>query len=249
MAYKKWLCRTYLPKVDCHTVVCDSIGKQYEQDTGVPYTVMTNATRFYDLEPVLSPDEEGPIRLVHHGYANPSRHIEDMINLMKDLDERFTLTLYLKVHNSLSYDQYLRRLAHHEPRIVFKEIVPMQELPDHLNSYDMGLYLLRPVNFNQEHALPNKLFEFIQARLAVAIGPSIKMKAIVEKSRIGIVSPDFSIESLATLLCLMTKEDLSGKSFRNSSYPIRRVYRIVACLPIPSHLRTGPKGLVDHADA
>ena len=33
-----------------------------------------------------------------------------------------------------------------------------------INQFDLGVYLLPPVNFNSAHALPNKFFEFIQAR-------------------------------------------------------------------------------------
>ena len=47
------------------------------------------------------------------------------------------------------------------------------------NQYDVGVFLL-PASFpNQVHVLPNKLFDYIQARLAVAIGPSHEMAEVV----------------------------------------------------------------------
>ena len=58
----------------------------------------------------------------------------------------------------------------------------MHELPRMANDYDVGLYLLPPTNFNQRYALPNKFFEFIQGRLAIAIGPSPEMAKLVERS-------------------------------------------------------------------
>jgi hypothetical protein len=78
--------------------------------------------------------------------------------------------------------------------VCFSDIVPF------LNRYDLGLYILPPRNLNLKHALPNKLFEFIQARLGVAIGPSIEMRKIVEEFDCGVVASDFTPKSLAVKL-------------------------------------------------
>src|SRR5262249_6418170 len=83
------------------------------------------------------------------------------------------------------------------------------DLPVFLNQFDIGLFLLEPTNFNYLHALPNKLFEFIQARLAIAIGPSPEMARIVRESKLGVVSADFRPESLAHLLNALTADDIN----------------------------------------
>ena len=82
----------------------------------------------------------------------------------------------------------------------------LRDMGELLNKYDIGLYLLPPMNFNQEHALPNKFFEFIQARLAIAIGPSSEMTSIVEKYDCGIVSKDFEPENLASKINSLSTE-------------------------------------------
>ena len=38
------------------------------------------------------------------------------------------------------------------------------EVVSFIHQYDMGIFILEPINFNYTHALPNKLFEFVQAR-------------------------------------------------------------------------------------
>jgi hypothetical protein len=76
----------------------------------------------------------------------------------------------------------------------------MPELSRFLNQYDIGVYLLEPVNFNFLHSLPNKFFEFIQARLAVAIGPSPEMARLVREYDLGVVADDFSPQALAQCL-------------------------------------------------
>ena len=45
--------------------------------------------------------------------------------------------------------------------------------------------------------IPNKFFEFIQARLALAIGPSLEIKEIVKKYQIGVIAKSFLAKDLA----------------------------------------------------
>ena len=65
-------------------------------------------------------------------------------------------------------------------------------------------------------ALPNKLFEFIQGRLAIAIWPSPEMARIVHEYKCGIVSEDFTIESIANRLNSLSVQDIM--KFKQNSH-------------------------------
>ena len=142
--------------------VSPGIVERYEREFGVRATLITNAPKHEDLEPSIH-SEDGPIRIVHHGGAHPNRNIEGMIEVLDQLDERFTLDLVL-VPTDLAYVRKLEEAAAARPRLRILAPVPMPELPRFLNRYDIGLYILPPANFNARHALPNKLFEFVQGR-------------------------------------------------------------------------------------
>ncbi|MBA3286203.1 MAG: hypothetical protein H0U27_14260 [Nitrosopumilus sp.] len=86
--------------------------------------------------------------------------------------------------------------------------MPFDDIIRIISSYDIGLFLLPPVNFNYTYALPNKFFEFIQARLCIAIGPSEEMKKIVETYNIGIISEDFSAYSLKKVFLSLDKDQI-----------------------------------------
>lgn len=88
------------------------------------------------------------------------------------------------------------------PPVKLREIVPFT------NSYHIGVFLVPPSNFNLEFTLPNKFFEFIQARLVVAIGPSIEMSKLVKKYDCGIISENFTPHSLAQKLNKLTPEKI-----------------------------------------
>jgi hypothetical protein len=194
--YMTALTRRYVPRVAAMTTVAPALVDAYRELTGVQATVVTNAPEYHDLRPR---PVDGQIRLLHHGVANRSRHLERTIEMMGHLDERFTLDLVLVEHEP-RHLRHLRRLAAPDSRIRFLDPVPMRDIVRFANDYDVGVFLLPPSNFNYANALPNKLFEFIQARLAVAIGPSPEMARVVEEWGCGVVSRDFEAASLAQTL-------------------------------------------------
>lgn len=205
------LCKKYIPLVDGMITVGTGLAEEYEKNFGIKPIVITNAARYHEINP--SSAIENKIRLVHHGIANPSRRIELMIELMDYLDERFTLDMILMTSDYASpqtkaYISSLKEKASKNPRIKILPAVKSSEVVVTINQYDMGVFLIPPVNFNYANALPNKLFDFIQARLGVAIGPTPEMADIVNKYNVGIVSNDFDAKSLASKLNTVTKDQI-----------------------------------------
>jgi hypothetical protein len=195
--YWDGICRTYLPRADAMTTVCEGIASEYKTNYGVDPKVITNAPFFADLEP--SQGDLSSIRMIHHGGVSPGRRSENMISLMGLLDSRFSLDLMI-IGDSGRYLKKLHEMGTKYPRVNFVRPVPMPEIAEAINRYDIGLYFLDPSSFNDRMALPNKLFEFIQGRLAVAIWPSPEMARIVRKYQCGVVSQDFTRESMAEIL-------------------------------------------------
>ena len=211
--YYTYLCAKYLPNIAGMMTVCHGIAKEYERNFGVKPVVVTNAPSYRELSPL--PVLQDAIRMIHHGGAMPSRHLEDMIAMMDYLDDRFTLDFML-VPSSKKYLDQLKAKAMANNRIRFVDPVPMQEIPSACNRYDVGVYLLPPVSFNSKYALPNKLFEFIQARLVMAIGPSPEMARLVEKYNCGVVADSFSPQDLAAKLNALTSDQI--QYFKNRSH-------------------------------
>ncbi len=194
--YMTAITQRYVPRVAAMTTVGPALATSYQDLTGIEPTVVTNAPEYHELtaRPAMQ-----PIRLLHHGIANRSRHLERTIELMAHLDDRFTLDLVLVEHEA-RYLRRLRRLALRDTRIRILDPIPMRDIVSFASGYDVGVFLLPPVNFNYRNALPNKLFEFIQARLAVAIGPSPEMARVVQEWGCGVVARDFEPASLAAEL-------------------------------------------------
>lgn len=209
--FNTWLCKKYIPKTAAMTTVGKGLATEYERHFNVKPLVITNSNNYHDIVP--SEVDSDHIRLVHHGIATPSRKLELMIETVGLLDQRFTLDLILLTpgfasKKTRSYLNELRALAASNPKIKIIPPVKSTEVVGAIRKYDMGMFLLPPVNFNYENTLPNKLFDFIQARLGVAIGPTPEMAEIVRHYGLGVVSEKFTPASLADQLNRLTKTDI-----------------------------------------
>ena len=202
----RWICRRYLPRVAGMMAVSWGIADRYESDFGVRSVVVTNAPRFEALEPSVVGD---PIRLVHFGWPDPQRRLEDTLAAMELLDEHYTLDLLLAGSGPPGYLDSLRRRAAGHPGVRFLDPVPMRDLPPFANAYDIGVFLLPPQHINQEFTLPNKFFEYIQGRIVPAIGPSPEMARIVNEWDCGIVADAYTPEAFAAAIAATGRERLA----------------------------------------
>ncbi|MDK8098947.1 MAG: glycosyltransferase [Winkia neuii] len=193
------ICAYYLPKTAAQTTVGEQIAKLYERDFGVRPLLMRNAPAWQQLSP--SPVDEDKIRLVHSGSAVPGRSIEKMIEAVKQLDDRFSLDFYLtSAGDGGRYLRSLKEIAGVDSRITFHNPVAPADLPATLNAYDVGIFWIPPFNTNARLTLPNKLFDFVQARLAVAVGPTVEMANVVNRYGLGVVSEGFQSADIARTL-------------------------------------------------
>ncbi|MBI5952689.1 MAG: glycosyltransferase [Chloroflexi bacterium] len=201
----EYLSRTYLAKCDKVITVSPGLSEEYRREYGINAEVVMSLPSREDLLPgIVLPDR---IRMIHHGNATSSRRIELMLELMDYLDDRFTLDLMMVATDAIYWNK-ITNMAKKRANVQIIPPVAMPNIVKTINRYDIGLYLAFPSNFNMTYMLPNKLFEFIQARLAVAISPNMDMKKMVEQYNCGIVSQDFSPQSLALELNKLTPEQI-----------------------------------------
>lgn len=199
------ICQTYLSLCDQVITVAEGLADEYRREFGIQPLVIRSVPEFVSAEPRQASRDS--IRMVHHGIANPNRCLERMLDIVRNLDSRFELDLYLT--GSPRYITKLRRYAQRIKNVQIKEPVPFEQIQKTLCAYDIGLYYLEPRGFNVTYNLPNKLFEFIQARLAVAIGPSPEMARIVRQYACGIVANEFSVAAMSAALNALDSASLN----------------------------------------
>lgn len=204
--YMKWMLRTMVPKVAAVVTVGKGIADEYRLNFGFDSIVVVNATPYYPLE---AQEVGSPIRLVHSGLAAPARRLDLMIEAVRSTKAHVSLDLYL-VDRGMGELERLRALAAGEPRIRFNEPVAYRDLVQTLNQYDVGLSVFPPTTFNLKWCLPNKFFDYIQARLGIIVGPSPEMAGLVDHYSFGEVLPDFEAASLSRALDALTPERVTS---------------------------------------
>jgi Glycosyl transferases group 1 len=207
--YMRYICSRYLPMTDAVTTVNDSIAKLYDEQFGCHTEVVRNAIALQNLSP--SPVLADRIRLVHSGGAVPGRNLEALIEATLRLDERFSLDFYLiGARDGGRYLAKLKALAGESTRVTFHPAVSPEELPATLNAFDVGIYAIPPKTANHRFMLPNKFFDFVQARLAIVFGPTVETTALIEHYELGCVTTDFSVDAMVAALSALTRESVTA---------------------------------------
>lgn len=206
-AYVSHLLKAYLPRVDAFTTVSPGLAQLFHENFGIePQLICNTPSRTSIVQRATNPNH---VRIVHHGAAKPARGPERFIEMMQHLDSRYTLELML-VGGTDHYLDFLndkaRSLA--PGRVMFHAPVSPSNIVSTISGCDIGIHSLQPKGMNYIHSLPNKLFEFINAGLAIVVGPSPDMSGLVRSRDVGAVAADHSALSLAEAVSSMKCEEI-----------------------------------------
>jgi glycogen(starch) synthase len=164
-----------------------------------------------------------PLRLLYHGQVLPDRGLEVLIDSIPQWQTAHRLTI--RGDGEPAYIAALRKRSaanSGESKVVFEPAVPPSKVMSvAAQSADVGVHFT-PLETKQRHfSLPNKLFEYIGAGLAVAVSPGLDLKTIVSEHGVGVVSENASPEGVAAALNGLTYETVT--SFRLKAREASRV--------------------------
>lgn len=203
--YNAWLVRRFAAPAASTTTVAQEIAERY-RELGLSPGVVTNASRHRDL-PVR--EVSTPIRLVHSGVALQGRHLETMIEAVALSTADVELTLHLMPNDAPYIERLRARAAEIGPRVRVLPPVPHAELVDTLAGHDVGIHILPATSTNHRLALPNKFFDFVQARLGVIVGPTAAMAGATERYGFGAVTSGFTASDVAEVLDTLTPDQVA----------------------------------------
>ncbi len=191
--------RRLAPRADAVITVAPAIARELEARYALPRVhVVRNLPRYdarADVRPLVS--DRAPDRpvLLHQGFLQKGRGLAAMVEAM-----RFLPAARLVFLGEGSEEPALReasRRAGVAERVLFRAPVPLDELPAHTRSADLGLVLYEGRGLNYRYALPNKLFEYIMAGVPVLASDLPEMRAVVEPRGVGRLIADPAPEAIA----------------------------------------------------
>jgi len=203
--YNYRLCKTYLKKVNYTITVSETIKQEYEKNFDINVGLIMSTPNYFDGK--VGVTNFSKVKIVHHGMANRNRKIENMIKAFRKFNKNFYFDLFLV--GDKDYISELKKMSASDKRIQIKEPVKHSELLKKLSNYDIGFFYVEPTTFNLKYCLPNKFFEYIQARLAIIIGPSIEMARLVDKFNVGHYSSKFDVNEIVDIVNKIKKDQIN----------------------------------------
>jgi hypothetical protein len=207
--YYGYLCERYLRQSDAVVTVSEGLAQRYSLEFGVNVEVVMNARDYVDSP--SNSNEDDVLRLVHTGLAARGRHLENMIRAVDNLPG-VSLSLYLvEAPRQKRTLKKLQRICALSDNCVIERPVASADLPSTIAQYDAGFLYIYPSNFSLKHSLPNKLFDCIQARRPVIVGPAPDLSEFVRKFDVGFVAESFESVDVRALVLRLDKQELLKK--------------------------------------
>jgi len=200
--------------------VAAGMADQYAKEFDIPRPLLVRNCPPH-IEQVPSPVNPERIELIHHGIAAWQRGFKEMVDAMRLVDDRFLLTFML-AGNARIITELKDYIGDQKDRIFVVPPVPMATLSAEVNKYDAEVMFFPPRTQNAVFGLPNKIFEAIQGRLALVIGPTALMVDIVEEAGNGVISHDWSAEALAEAINSLTAENIVA--MKEASHRVAPLY-------------------------
>ena len=206
--YRNGLLKRFGPSAHAMITVSEGIVELYRKNFNLKASVIYNAPNYFPA--IFRRVDEDHIRIVHHGLAEKSRSLEEIIYLIREIKQNFTINFYL-VDKEQGYLKELKDIVRINKlhRVKFYDPIKPHEIPRILNQYDLGIHLLKGTNLNHQNALPNKFFDFIMAGLGVVTYPTPMIEKIIKENSIGVVAQQNTVDSVVSILNSLTPQQIN----------------------------------------
>lgn len=190
----------YYPKADSITTVCKGIAELIDREYNlkVPPIVVRSAATYRKLP--FRPTGE-TINVLYHGNLSPMRGLEEAIASVPRWRPEFTFQirgvgseLYIESLKALATTYGAQERVQLLPPVAFDEMVP------EANNSDIGFFVQPDLSPQKRFTLPNKLFEYIMAGLAICVADLPEMARIVRTHDVGILVPGLGPEQIAAAI-------------------------------------------------
>jgi glycosyltransferase involved in cell wall biosynthesis len=138
------------------------------------------------LEEITLEPHEGVLRVIYQAAAGPGRDLHDLAAAAA----ADGVEVSARVLGAGGLPEGVRRLEPVGPDEIVRQLVP----------FDVGLVIDKPTTDNARMALPNKLFEYLMAGLAVIVPNETAMALLVERDRVGRAHEPGGLRELLTEL-------------------------------------------------
>lgn len=210
--------------------IADWMAEEYSSET--PAVIINAPHQRTDLtvDPNISLRKELNIAddtflLIYSGGITFNRGLENVIEAVGRVEGMHFVML------GYGTDAYLNSLRQHirklglEHKVSFFGPVQHFEVASYLASADCGIAPIMNICLSYYFCSPNKLFEYVQARLPVISSNFPEMEKVVNDSQIGFTFDPEDIESIASAIRSMKDQPEKRKKFADQTHAASERYR------------------------
>lgn len=188
--------RIILPRIKYAYTVSESIALTYNNLYHLDLKIIRNVPNFRNKEETQINNKTKQI--LYQGSLNIGRGLEQMIDAMEFIENcELVIIGDGDIKNQLKERIQSKNLNH---KVTLKGRIPFENLMFETQKADLGIALEENLGLNYYYALPNKLFDYIQAGVPVLVSPFPEMQKIVNKYEIGTVYDHKSPQELAKII-------------------------------------------------
>lgn len=161
------------------------------------------------------------IILLYQGLYGPSRGLEELIESIRFVGDKYTLKLrgvgdYIFKLKQIVKEQKL------EDRVEFLEPVKSEDLTKSAEFADVGVIMYKAECLNNLYASPNKLFEYINAGLAILCNDLPFVASIVKTHNLGICVREITTKALVEAISKFDQERIT--LFKSNAFQVSDVF-------------------------
>ncbi len=202
-----------LPQIKAGITVSPSIAEYYSEAYGKKFGIVLNTAYFNPNKPSEMQQQEEKT-VLYRGMVNLGRGLELLIDAIKQMKN-----VKLLIIGDGDIKDQLEEKIHKEnikDKIIFLGRLAINDIENYASKAQVGLSLEEDMGLNYRYALPNKLFDYIQARLPVLVSDLPEMAALVKKYGVGEVLYERKPETLAKLLDQMLNKNISNNKYNTN---------------------------------
>ena len=198
-----------LPQLkNCYTV-CDSISYNYTEKYGCNFKVIRNfPLKLKETKPTSFPfDTKNKKVILYQGALNKGRGLELIIETMLFIENSI-----LVIIGSGDIEDFLKQKVsslHLNNVIKFISKQNPEELKNFTPLANLGISIEEDLGLNYKYALPNKLFDYINAEIPVLVSNLPEMEQIIKTYDVGEIVTSRRPKKLAGQIEILLKKEKS----------------------------------------
>jgi glycosyltransferase involved in cell wall biosynthesis len=202
-----------VPRVHSAYTVNESLAKMYSAKYGIEFGVLRNVPdNQYTEQEIIIPElfeKEGFI--IYQGSVNKDRGLEELIDLIAT-DKKYRLAIAGNGDRIQRLKETVLEKGLVENIHFFGKLEPSR-LKSLTRKAGLGLSLEKKTNLNYYYALPNKLFDYINAGIPVLCSEFPEMKKIVENYKVGMIVDPEDRKKIKESLDVMISDEKKRKEW------------------------------------